>query len=101
MHTILLDLSQRETNNTSAEVANRFVESFADKGIRSLSRPHRQAGFAVLKAPDVPSVLIELGFLSNPQDAAMLATPKGRAPIVEAIVAATEKFFATRTAQSQ
>ena len=101
VHTILLDLSQRETNNTSAEVANRFVESFADKGIRSLSRPHRQAGFAVLKAPDVPSVLIELGFLSNPQDAAMLATPKGRAPIVEAIVAATEKFFATRTAQSQ
>ena len=101
VHTILLDLSQRETNNTSADVANRFVESFADKGIRSLSRPHRQAGFAVLKAPDVPSVLIELGFLSNPRDAAMLATPKGRAPIVEAIVAATENFFATRTAQNQ
>ena len=101
VHTILLDLSQRETNNTSAEVANGFVEIFADRGIRSLSRPHRQAGFAVLKAPDVPSVLIELGFLSNKRDAAMLATPKGRAPIVEAIVAATEFFFATRAAQNQ
>lgn len=101
VHTILLDLSQRETNNTSAEVANHFVDSFANKGIRSLSRPHRQAGFAVLKAPDVPSVLIELGFLSNKRDAKMLATAAGRAPIVEAIVAATEKFFATRTAHNQ
>jgi N-acetylmuramoyl-L-alanine amidase len=101
VNTILLDLTQRETNNTSAEVANRFVASFSDRGIRSLNRPHRQAGFAVLKAPDVPSVLIELGFLSNKRDAAMLATTQGREPIVEAIVLATDRFFATRTAQNQ
>jgi len=101
VHTILLDLSQRETNNTSVEIADRMVDGFRQNGVQSLNRPHRQAGFAVLKAPDVPSVLIELGFLSNREDEAMLLKAAGRKPIITAIVSAVDKHFATRTVQNQ
>jgi N-acetylmuramoyl-L-alanine amidase len=97
--TILLDLSQRETNNTSAEIADRMVEEFRQSGIRALGRPHRQAGFAVLKAPDVPSVLIELGFLSNRTDEAMLTSARARTPLIDAIARAVDRYFETRTAR--
>lgn len=100
VHTILLDLSQRETNNTSIEIADRMVDGFRQNGVQSLNRPHRQAGFAVLKAPDVPSVLIELGFLSNKEDEAMLLNAEGRKPIISAIISAVDKHFATRTVQN-
>ena len=100
VHTILLDLSQRETNNTSAEVASRLVDELQRNGIRSPNRAHRQAGFAVLKAPDVPSVLVELGYLSNRGDEELLATGGGRAKIIDAIVRAVDRHFATRTAES-
>jgi N-acetylmuramoyl-L-alanine amidase len=98
VNTILLDLSQRETNNRSVEVADRFVEAFRRAGLPSLGRPHRQAGFAVLKAPDVPSVLVELGFLSNAEDEAMLADATARLPLIEALAGAIDRHFATRTA---
>jgi N-acetylmuramoyl-L-alanine amidase len=100
VNTILLDLSQRETNNTSAEIAGRMVDEFRRSGIHALGRPHRQAGFAVLKAPDVPSVLIEMGFLSNRADEAMLASEPARAPLIDAIVRAVDRYFETRTAGS-
>lgn len=90
---ILLDLSQRETNNRSADLANAMVDAFARRGVRSVRRPHRQAGFAVLKAPDVPSVLVELGFLSNPADENALQTARGREPIIAAIVEAVGRYF--------
>ncbi len=101
VNTILLDLSQRETNNRSVEVADRMVEALRRAGLPSLGRPHRQAGFAVLKAPDVPSVLIELGFLSNTEDEAMLADATARLPLIEAIAGAVDRHFATRTAARQ
>jgi N-acetylmuramoyl-L-alanine amidase len=101
VHSILLDLSQRETNNSSAEMANRLVDEFKHTNGHALNRLHRQAGFAVLKAPDVPSVLIELGFLSNRDDEALLATAEGRARIIEAIVHAVDRHFAPRTAASR
>ena len=62
---ILISLAQRETNNQSSILADTLVTSLGNQKIRLLNRPHRHAGFAVLKAPDVPSVLIEIGFLSN------------------------------------
>lgn len=101
VNTILLDLSQRETNNRSVEVADRMVEALRRTDLPSLGRPHRQAGFAVLKAPDVPSVLIELGFLSNPEDEAMLADATARLPLIEALAGAIDRHFATRTAARQ
>lgn len=69
---ILLDLVQRDTMNQSSYFAEVLVKQFRRDGIRLLDRAHRHAGFAVLKAPDIPSVLIEAGFVSNRQDAKLL-----------------------------
>ena len=99
--TILLDLSQRETNIRSAEVADRIVEELRRASVHSLGRPHRQAGFAVLKAPDVPSVLVELGFLSNSDDEAMLSDAAARRPLIEALARAVDRHFDLRTAASR
>jgi N-acetylmuramoyl-L-alanine amidase len=96
---ILLDLAQRDTNNVSAEVADILIGEFRGSGVHLLRKPHRQAGFAVLKAPDVPSVLIELGFLSNPRDEAMLRDPADRATLLAAVARALDSHFATRTAR--
>lgn len=92
---ILLDLAQRETNNISAEFANTLVSTFRGQGLAVLRKAHRQAGFAVLKAPDVPSVLIELGFLSNRHDENMLKTPAKRKELLRGVAQAVDRHFAT------
>ena len=61
-------------------------------------QPHRFGGFRVLKAPDVPSVLLEFGYMSNRRDEAMLTSPKGRARLVDAVAAATDRYFAENRA---
>ncbi len=65
---ILIDLSQRSTMNNSAEFAEFAIKKLAKKNINVRQNTHRFAGFRVLTAPDVPSVLIELGYLSNKKD---------------------------------
>ena len=74
---ILVDLARRETQGFSDVMADRIVDDFQGQ-IRLLNNPHRRAGFRVLLAPDVPSVLIELGFLSNLTDEKLLTDPKWR-----------------------
>ncbi len=91
---ILLDLSQRETKNLSARFAG-MVTKKAKAQTRLLERPHRFAGFRVLKAPDVPSVLIETGFLTNRQDEKQLLTPSWRRKVVRTLVGAVDAFFAS------
>ena len=67
-----------------------------------LNRPKRSAGFAVLKAPDVPSVLIELGFLSNAEDAKRLNSKAGRKEIAESIASGVVRYFeGANTAHTQ
>jgi N-acetylmuramoyl-L-alanine amidase len=89
---ILIDLAQRDTKNRSAELAGLLVQSLkADTTV--LRRPHRQAGFVVLKAPDIPSVLIELGYLSSRQDEANLNAPKYRAKLARAILRSIDGYF--------
>jgi len=90
---ILIDLTQRETMNRSARYANQLLSELR-KSARVLRKSHRFAGFAVLKAPDVPSVLVELGYLSNPRDARVLSSKRGRKELVDAIVRATATFLA-------
>lgn len=91
---ILIDLSMRDTMNQSKKFGNMIVDGFKNKDIRVLGNTHRFAGFAVLKAPDVPSVLIETGYLSNKQDANLLKKPSHQRKISSAIVQAINRFFA-------
>lgn len=91
---ILIDLAQRETMNRSAEFAHLLVRELGHE-IRLLPvRPHRFAGFAVLKAPDVPSVLLELGYLSNAEDERLLRQASHRRRIALGIQRAIDEFFA-------
>lgn len=89
---ILLNLAQRETNNSSAEFAA-LLSSQMSKVAKTVSNTHRFAGFAVLKAPDVPSVLLELGYLSNPTEERQLRQKSYRRKLGDAAVKAIDKYF--------
>ena len=89
---ILLNLAQRETNNSSAEFAS-LLSSQMSKVAKTVSNTHRFAGFAVLKAPDVPSVLLELGYLSNPTEERQLRQKSYRRKLADAAVKAIDKYF--------
>jgi len=90
---ILIDLAQRESMNQSARFAKNLIAQLKRK-TKVLRNTHRFAGFAVLKAPDVPSVLLELGFLSNPSDEKALRSSKYRARLASAVVKAAQGYFA-------
>lgn len=89
---ILIDLAQRETMNLSAGFASDMVEEIS-RHAKLLRNTHRFAGFAVLKAPDVPSVLIELGYLSNQREERMLRTVEYRAKIAGALARSIDRYF--------
>lgn len=81
---ILLDLTARHTKNASLAARQAIVKG-AGKDLRLLDNPMRAANFAVLKAPDIPSVLIETGFLSNKADEAILRDPKARRTVARVL----------------
>lgn len=89
---ILIDLAQRETMNLSSRVAEGMIANLR-REVTLLRRSHRFAGFAVLKAPDVPSVLMEMGYLSNPEEERLLRTTAYRAKLAEALVRAVDGYF--------
>ncbi len=98
--TILLDLAARDTMNQSRFLANTVVDTFQDHGVDVLDRrPHRSAGFAVLKAVDIPSILVETGFLTNSQEANKLASPEYRRRIARALHKSVDNYFARVTNQ--
>lgn len=94
---ILIDLSQRMTMNESAVFAKGLTGELG-KSIRLLRNTHRFAGFAVLKAPSIPSVLIEMGYLSNPTDERQLRQSRHQRKIASAIVRAIDRYFARQQA---
>ena len=94
MAEILIDLSQRLTQNESNLLAELMVEHLGEATRLLPNRAHRVAGFAVLKAPDVPSVLVEMGYLSNAEDEALLASEAHQQAIAESIADAVESYFA-------
>jgi N-acetylmuramoyl-L-alanine amidase len=83
--TVLMDMARAQTGPEGRRFADALVAEMARAGVRLNSRPRREGQFAVLTAADFPSVLIEIGFLSNAQDRARLATVQGRAKIADAI----------------
>lgn len=89
---ILIDLAQRETMNLSSHFANTLIQELR-REVKLLRKTHRFAGFAVLKAPDVPSVLVELGYLSNSSEEKKLRDPKYRARLSAALVSGIDKYF--------
>ena len=90
---ILIDLAQRESMNESARAAG-FLVTELKRVTRLLRNTHRFAGFAVLKAPDVPSLLIEMGFLSNARDERSLRSAKYRRRLAGAVTKGIDRFFA-------
>ena len=92
---ILIDLAQRESMDVSAEFARLL---FREAAPVFPFRPdwHRFAAFVVLKAPDIPSVLFESGYLTNEVDAAYVQSPQGREQIAEGMRRAIEAHFARR-----
>ncbi|MFI3241160.1 MAG: N-acetylmuramoyl-L-alanine amidase [Alphaproteobacteria bacterium] len=89
---ILINLAQRESMNKSAEFATFLVNEMARK-VLLVSNSHRFAGFAVLKAPDIPAVLLELGYLSNAQEEKQLKTKWYRQKLVDSTVKSINSFF--------
>jgi N-acetylmuramoyl-L-alanine amidase len=89
---ILIDLAQRETINLSARFAKILVGSLK-KDTLMLGKSHRFAGFAVLKAPDVPSVLLEMGYISSDEDQQLLTNKKHQKKLAKAISRAIASFF--------
>lgn len=94
---ILIDLTQRETMSASADFA-RLLGREAASLIPLRPNFHRMASLMVLKAPDMPSILFETGYISNPRDAAFLDSPDGRRRIAQSIVRAVTVNFARRLA---
>jgi N-acetylmuramoyl-L-alanine amidase len=94
---ILIDLAQRESKTHSLVFAKKAVAEMAPVTAFT-GKPMRSAGFMVLKAADVPSVLIELGFLSSRQDESQLTSPEWQAKVANAMGRAVEKYFATQLA---
>ena len=90
---ILIDLSRREAKNSSIAFAELFIDKLKKNKINLLRRPHRQAGFAVLKAPDIPSVLIEMGFMSNNSDLKKLTSKKFQEKLMGVIALVVEDYF--------
>ncbi len=94
---ILQDLTLRETRAFSHGFATRLVSEL-DTVARLNKNPHRQAGFRVLRAHDIPSVLLELGYLSSRKDFDLLMSDEWRDLSTGAIATAIDRFFATRLA---
>ncbi|TGX52569.1 N-acetylmuramoyl-L-alanine amidase [Sphingomonas gei] len=94
---ILIDLTQRETMNASANFA-RLLGREAQPLIPIKANYHRMASLMVLKAPDMPSVLFETGYISNLADAAFLASNEGQQKVAQTVRKAVEIHFATRLA---
>lgn len=89
---VLQDLVRVETAASGERFADQLVIAMRDTGAVLNSRPRRQAELAVLNAADFPSILLEVGFLSNPDDRTRLTSAQGRAPIVAAVTLAVGRW---------
>lgn len=96
---ILVELTRRETTNHS-NLYSRTLVGALKQSVKLSKTPERSAGFRVLKAPDIPSVLLELGYLSNDKDQSALASRKWRDKAINSIALSLKRFFERRKAAS-
>ena len=89
---ILVDLAQRNTASKSTEFADILISKLGTSS-KLLRNTHRRAGYYVLLAPDVPAVLLELGFISNPQDEILLKSAQHRQKLMRSVVSAINQYF--------
>jgi N-acetylmuramoyl-L-alanine amidase len=94
---ILIDLRQRETMNLSSDFAKLLLRE-GDGRMNFRTYSHRFASFVVLKAPDVPSILLETGYLTNKQDVARLSSKAGQNQIADSVADAVTVYFARQLA---
>lgn len=94
---ILIDLAQRETKTFSVQFANKLV-GIMKRAARMHKEPIKSAGFRVLRAPDVPSVLVELGYVSNKEDLQSLSSDSWRDHTADSMAAAIDGYFSTHLA---
>ncbi len=91
---ILIDLAKRDTMDKSSHYANILVKKMGRR-VELVKNAHRFAGFVVLKSPNIPSVLIEIGYLSNREEERNLSKPAYRAKLATSIVEAIDDYFDT------
>lgn len=94
---ILLSLMRAETRQGSERLARQTMQAMAGD-LPLLTNPHRRAGFVVLKAPDVPSALVEIGFLSHPADEALLNRAAWRGRVADSLAEGVHAFVGRRVA---
>lgn len=90
---ILLDMTQRATQNRSARLARTLLGQLESADHPLLRRSHRDAGLAVLLAPDVPAVLLEMGFITNPEDERLLNDTRARRRLMRAVAEGIDRYF--------
>lgn len=95
---VLIELTQRGTINQSRAFAGIMVDALRRHSVATLPRSHRQAGFAVLTAPDMPAILLEVGYLSNRTDERLLLNKAHQQKLARAIADAADRYFGTRPA---
>jgi len=96
---ILIDLTQRETMNVSADFAKLLIRE-AKPNMRLRSHAHKFASFVVLKAPDTPSILFETGYLTNAKDVAFLSSRVGQRKVGQSVASAIQVHFARKLASA-
>jgi N-acetylmuramoyl-L-alanine amidase len=97
---ILIDLTQRETMNTSSRFADLLQRELTDQRVEFKTTYHRFAGLVVLKAPDVPAVLLETGYMSSPEDLKLLFSHEYRHQLAVGVTRAVEAHFARRVGKT-
>lgn len=91
---IFIDMMGNKTQERAIHFSGMLIEAFRGEKVKLLRKPRRHAGFVVLKAPEVASVLVELGYLSNKRDARLLRSAKHQAKLARAVRRAVERYFA-------
>jgi N-acetylmuramoyl-L-alanine amidase len=97
---ILIDLLKRETSNFSADFSNTLVKQLGTS-ISLSGRPQRSAAFKVLRQADTPSVLVELGYMSHPEDEKLLNSAAWQRRVAASIGSAIDSYFSKRTAKAR